>query len=67
MSLNLRQVLQHDNLAELVMSIEVVADLMYESGLTDVVDAADMHERAWALPVRQRLDNLVQIHLVSDV
>ena len=49
------------------MSIEVVADLMYESGLTDVVDAADMHERAWALPVRQRLDNLVQFHLVSDV
>ena len=49
------------------MSIEVVADLVHEPGLADVVNAANMYEWAWALPVRYRLDYLMQFYLVSDV
>ena len=47
MSLNRGQVLEHDDVAELIVTIEVVTHFLNETSLTNVIRASHMHNRTW--------------------
>ena len=66
-SLNRGQVLEHDDVAELIVTIEVVTHFLDETSLTNVVRSSDMHNWTWIRPTGQLFDRLVQIWLMSDV
>ena len=67
MGLNLCQVFEHDRLAELIVSIEIVTDFVHESCLAYMFRAANMHERAWILPIRKCLDDLMHLCFTPHV
>ena len=46
MRLDLRQVLEHYDVAELVVTEEVVANFLHKTSPADMLSAADMYQRA---------------------
>ena len=67
MRVDFHHILQDHDLAELVMSIEMVADLLHESRLANMIDSLDMDERVGVDAVVECLDRLVQLDLPTNV
>ena len=65
-SLNFGEVLEHDDVAELIVAVKVVAQLLHESRLAHIVAAFDVHHWAWLRRVGKLLDALVDFNFAPD-
>lgn len=67
MRIDFLHILQDDDLAELVVPIEVVANLLHESLLADMIDSLDVDEWVRIDAVIECLYCLMQLNLPTNI
>ena len=67
MRIDFLHILQDDDLAELVVPIEVVTDLFNESRLSDMIDSLDVDQWVRINAIIECLNSLVQLNLPTNI